>query len=128
MDGPIANFTPGYNASIASAIKCADECYIVDLPSVSFQVNNCNAVFAGNSRIESHTSPLTFAAKTFLANPSEMLFATSKEVVPFGYSLTEPSGSVTCIIVLYKIFTSAKITHIMGNRIHRALKCANELF
>ncbi|OQA06337.1 MAG: hypothetical protein BWY67_01976 [Bacteroidetes bacterium ADurb.Bin397] len=47
----------------------------------------------------SHTTPLTFAAKTFLAKPSLILFATSIEVVPLGYSLTLPSGKVILIIV-----------------------------
>jgi hypothetical protein len=42
--------------------------------------------------------PLTPAAITFLANPSDIDFAMSIAVVPSAYCLTAPSGNVILII------------------------------
>src|SRR6185436_10134491 len=46
----------------------------------------------------SQTWPLTPAAITFLANPSDIDFAISIAVAPFSYCLTMPSGNVILII------------------------------
>ena len=51
---------------------CADECQNVALPSVSFQVNSLTEESDSIGLEESQISPLTSAAKTFLAKPSEI--------------------------------------------------------
>src|SRR5664280_842647 len=98
MGGPTQNFTPGKLSSTASAIKCADECQKVDLAFSSSQVRNLTveSFFIGLER--SHTSPLTSAARIFLAKPSLIFFAMSKPVDPCSYCLTAPSGKVIFII------------------------------
>jgi hypothetical protein len=65
----------------------------------------------------SHTSPLILAANTFLASPSLIDFATSIAEVPFGYSLTEPSGNVICImfIVVQCFFLQGKFNEVLAN-------------
>ena len=52
-------------------------------------------------RVASHTSPFTFAANTFRANPSLIDFAISNAELPAAYSLMAPSGKVIFIINLY---------------------------
>src|SRR5687767_9461483 len=99
MAGPTQNFTPGYNHSTASAIRCADECQKVALALWSSQVSSFKETSSCIGRVASQTSPLTLAAKTFLARPSEMDFATSKAELPSGNSFTAPSGNVILIIV-----------------------------
>src|SRR5690606_233493 len=101
MAGPIPNLIPGYSASSASAIRWADECQKVALPSASFQVNRRTLESFSMGREASHTSPFTSAARTFRAKPSEMDFAISNAVVPSAYWRTEPSGRVILIIYNY---------------------------
>jgi hypothetical protein len=98
MAGPIPNLTPGYNNSNASANKCAEECHKVDLPSGSLKVKSVNVASVSMGNVASFTLPLSFAESTFRANPSLILCATSRGVIPFLYSLTEPSGNVIFII------------------------------
>src|ERR1700733_15515917 len=98
MAGPTQNFAPGNSDSIASAIRWAEECQKVDLPSVSVQVRTFRVASMVMGRVASHTCPLTLAANTFLANPSLMDLAMSNAVTPLSYSLTAPSGKVILII------------------------------
>src|SRR5690606_36827187 len=101
MAGPIPNLIPGYSASNASAIKWAEECQNVDLPSLSFQVSRRTVASCSIGRDASQTSPFTSAASTFRAKPSEMDCATSIADVPEAYCRTEPSGRVMFIIYKY---------------------------
>ena len=71
---------------------------MVDCPSLSLQVNNCKEAFSLMGALASTTSPLTTAANTFLASPSEMDNAISIEVVFTSTFRTEPSGRVMSII------------------------------
>ena len=97
MEGPMPNFTPGYRASNASAIKWAEECQKVLLASGSFQVSSCKLESSIIGRLASQTWPLTLAARTFRAKPSLILSAISNPVLPCAYSFTEPSGRVILI-------------------------------
>src|SRR5690606_16939064 len=96
---PTQNFTPGYKDSIASASKCAEECQKVFFPSLSSQVSSLRVASLTIGRVASHTFPLTCAASTLRARPSLIDFAISSELVPAGYSLTDPSGNVIFIIL-----------------------------
>src|ERR1043165_3528268 len=99
MAGPTQNFTPGYRLSTASAIRWAEECQKGNLPSFSSKVNKLREAPVEMGPVASHTSPFTFAANTFRANPSLIDFAISKPVVPSLYSRTFPSGKVILIIL-----------------------------
>ena len=98
--GPTQNLTPGYNASTASAIKCAEECQKVFFPASSSQVNNCKVASVRIGLVLSQTSPFTDAAKTFLASPSLMDLAIPSAEIPASYCLTAPSGNFIFIIGL----------------------------
>ena len=98
--GPTQNLTPGYNASTASAIKCADECQKVFFPASSSQVNNCKEASEVMGLVLSQTSPFTEAANTFLASPSLIDFAIPSAEMPASYCLTAPSGNFILIIGL----------------------------
>src|ERR1700748_2450260 len=98
MAGPTQNLTPGKMDSTASAIRWAVECQKVDLPPGSFQVSRLTDASLRMGRVASHISPLTFEAITFLASPSLIDFAISRELIPSGYSLTAPSGNVIFIM------------------------------
>src|SRR6185436_11727378 len=98
--GPTQNFTPGNKDSTASAIKCADECQNVLLPSASFHVNNFIDASSLMGLVASLTCPFILAARTFLARPSEIDLAISNAVVPFSYCRTAPSGNVMLIMLL----------------------------
>src|SRR5690606_30271985 len=98
--------------SMASAIRCADECQNVSFPSRSSQV--CSLILASLLilRFKSQTSPFTETDKTSFASLGEMEFAISYPVTPSVNSLTLLSGSVICIIfVIFFLFqkSSAKI-------------------
>src|SRR5690606_2967315 len=101
MAGPIPNLMPGYNASSASAIKWADECQNVDLPSLSFHVSRRTVASPSMGRDASQISPFTSAANTLRAKPSEMDWAISIADVPCAYCRTEPSGRVMFITYKY---------------------------
>src|SRR6478672_3762138 len=100
MGGPTQNLTPGKDASIASAITCAEECQKVDFALSSSQVRNFTAASFFIGLVRSHTSPLTSAAIIFLASPSLIFFAMSNAVDPSSYCLTAPSGKVIFIVHL----------------------------
>src|SRR3954466_6622278 len=117
MGGPIPNFVPGKSASSASAIRCAEECHNVDLPSASFIVSSTSFASSLIGRVASHTSPFTLAASTFLAKPSEMDCAICSAVVPFAYSRTEPSGRVILIIFFFLSKHPHKRTQELGLQI-----------
>src|SRR5690348_5059534 len=101
MAGPTQNFTPGNRDSAASAIRCAEECQKVDLPSLSSQVSNFNVLSCLIGRVASQTSIFTLTAKTFLAYPSLIDLAMSRAELPSGYSRTAPSGNVIFIIFYF---------------------------
>jgi hypothetical protein len=65
-----------------------------------------------SGREESHTSPFTLAAITFLASPSLIDRAISWELVPSGYSRTAPSGNVI-FIMLRLSFKGCKINKLL---------------
>ena len=98
MAGPTQNLAPGYLASMASAIKWAEECQKVDLPSLSSQVSSFSDTSVVMARVASQTCPFTLAASTFLANPSLMDLAISSAETPLSYWRIAPSGNVTLII------------------------------
>src|SRR5437899_2023439 len=97
--------------SIASAMRCAEECQKVDLPLLSSQVSNFSFTSFSIGLVASQTCPLISAAKTLRANPSEIDLATSNAVLPFGASRTAPSGSVIFICSLIKSAKINKIEH-----------------
>src|SRR5437868_6105675 len=94
--------------STASAIKCAEECQKVDLPSASFHVSSLSEASFLIGLVASQVSPFTFAAITFLARPSLIDFAISNAVTPSSYCLTAPSGNVIlimpCSLVIFLLY------------------------
>ena len=99
---------PGYSDSSASAIRWAELCHSVDMPSSSRDVRSLRVESPVKGLVGSHTSPLTSAASTLRASPSLMEVATSKEVVPSETSLTVPSGKV--IAIMGQLFRPPKIS------------------
>ena len=82
MAGPIVSLQVGYKAKRACAKTWAEECQNAVFPSLSFQVNKLifPSFFSG---VEASTvCPLNLTDKTLRANPSLILLAISKGVIP----------------------------------------------
>ena len=99
----------GYNSSNACARICAEECQKAFFPSGFSQVYNTKLPSVCKGVTVSIVFPSKLAEITLRAKPSLILRAISAGVIPFLYSLTEPSGSVTFIIFYIVLKNLAKV-------------------
>ena len=101
MAGPIVTFATGNRHFTACAIRCEVECRIISRASGLFPV--IIATFAPSGRMAGRSTrfPFILPASAALARPVPIAAARSRTVAPALSNLTEPSGSVTLMSLIY---------------------------
>ena len=92
------NCVPGKSSCTASAMRWAEVCQKVCLPSGSSHVRMLIFASFSMGRLRSSTSSSTFTAKAAFASCGDMPVAISSPVTPALYCFFEPSGKLSSII------------------------------